>query len=151
MATQISDMVGMKFDPKGVQNFMGQHGHGKLIGLTYHDSGDNWIELGLPYNEKLIGDPSTGILASGAIITLMDNATSMSVWIKRGEFQPQATMDLRVDYLRPATPHKTVYGRGECYRITSSIALVRGYAYEDDPDDPIAQVAGTFIKTNPFK
>ncbi|RZM26922.1 MAG: PaaI family thioesterase, partial [Sphingomonas sp.] len=67
------------------------------------------------------------------------------VWVKRGHFAPQATVDLRVDYLRPATPGKTVIGRGECLRLTRSIAFVRGVAYDDDVDDPLAHVAGTFM------
>jgi acyl-coenzyme A thioesterase PaaI-like protein len=67
------------------------------------------------------------------------------VGLKLGEFRPPATLDLRVDYLRPATPGKTVVGRGECYRITRSIAFVRGQAHDGDPADPLAHVAGTFM------
>lgn len=59
----------------------------------------------------------------------------------------QATLDLRVDYLRPATPGKTVIGRGECYRITRAIGFVRGQAHDGDPADPLAHVAGTFMFT----
>jgi len=55
------------------------------------------------------------------------------------------TLDLRVDYLRPAVPERTVIGRGECYRLTRSIAFVRGIAHDGDPNDPVAHVAGTFI------
>ena len=84
-------------------------------------------------------------IASGPIIALMDMATSVAVWMKRDRFAPQATLDLRVDYLRPATPGRTVIGRGECLKITRSIAFVRGIAYDDTPDDPLAHVAGTFM------
>ena len=45
--------------------------------------------------------PSTGILASGPIISLMDMATSLAIWVRLGRFRHQATLDLRVDYLRP--------------------------------------------------
>lgn len=76
---------------------------------------------------------------------MMDMATSIAAWLKRGMFAPQATLDLRIDYLRAATPHRTVIGRGECYRVTRSIAFVRGQAHDGDPDDPLAHVAGTFM------
>src|SRR3546814_12771740 len=69
----------------------------------------------------------------------------MAIWLKRGQFRPQATLDLRIDYLRPATPGKTVIGRGECYRITRSIAFIRGQAHDGDADDPLAHVAGTYM------
>ncbi|HEX8382718.1 MAG TPA: PaaI family thioesterase [Sphingomonas sp.] len=120
-------------------------GHGGRLGIGYHDHGPDWAELALPYALDLVGDVERGVLASGPIITLMDMATSLSAWAKRGAFVPHATLDLRIDYLRPATPGRTVIGRGECYRLTRAIAFVRGQAHDGDPDDPIAHVAGTYM------
>jgi acyl-coenzyme A thioesterase PaaI-like protein len=67
--------------------------------------------------------------------------------MKRGGFLPHATLDLRVDYLRPAASGRTVIGRGECYRVTRSVAFVRGIAHDGDAADPVANVAGTFMFT----
>ncbi|MAW99576.1 MAG: phenylacetic acid degradation protein [Sphingomonas sp.] len=119
--------------------------HGNALGMDYHAHGDDWCELALGYDAKLIGDEARGLLASGPILALMDMACSGAVWLKRGAFLPHATLDLRIDYLRPASPHRTVIGRGECYRVTRSIAFVRGHAHDGDPDDPLAHVAGTFM------
>ena len=82
------------------------------------------------------------IIASGPIISLMDMATSMAIWVKLGRFRHQATLDLRVDYLRPATPGQTIVGRGECYGVTRSVGFVRGLAHDGDPADPVAHVTG---------
>ena len=101
----------------------------------------------MPYDPRLIGDADSEVIASGPILSMMDMATSMGVWLKLGAFRAQATLDLRIDYLRPATPGKTVIGRGECYRITRAIAFVRGQAHDGDPNDPLAHVAGTFMFT----
>lgn len=125
-------------------------GHAGTLGIVYHDrsaddAGQRWVELALPYADALIGDADSKVLASGPIIALMDMATSVAVWVEREKFAPQATLDLRVDYLRPAVPGRTVIGRGECLKITRSIAFVRGIAYDDSPDDPLAHVAGTFM------
>lgn len=133
-----------RFDPERfLRNGLG--GHSGRLGIVYHAHGAGWIELALPYQESLIGDPASGVLASGPILTMMDMATSISIWLKLGHFRAQATLDLRIDYLRPATPDKTVIGRGECYRISRSIAFVRGQAHDGDPADPLAHVAGTFM------
>jgi uncharacterized protein (TIGR00369 family) len=90
-------------------------------------------------------------MASGPILALMDTATSCAVWRKLGVLVLHATLDLRIDYLRPATPGRTVIGRGECYRITRSIAFVRGHAHDGDPADPLAHVAGTFMAPEGYR
>ncbi|MEQ1547848.1 MAG: PaaI family thioesterase [Chakrabartia sp.] len=126
---------------------MSKNGHNALIGVEYHAHGDDWCELKLPYNAQLASDATTGIMASGPILTMMDMVTSMSIWLRAGKFQPQATLDLRVDYLRPATPGNTIIGHGECYALTRSIAFIRGFAHDGDPDRPLAHVAGTYMFT----
>lgn len=120
-------------------------GHGSHLGVGYGGHGADWCELTLPWRAELVGDPETGVIASGAILTLMDMATAISVWMKRGVFAPQATLDMRIDYLRGARPGATVIGRGECYRLSRSVAFVRGQAHDGDAADPIAHVAGTFM------
>ncbi|QNQ08835.1 PaaI family thioesterase [Sphingomonas alpina] len=141
---------GFVFDP---ERFLrnGAGGHGRRLGLHYHAHGLDWVELALPYSEEQIGDPASGVIASGPILSMMDMATSMAVWLKLNGFRPHATLDLRVDYLRPATPGKTVIGRGECYRLTRSIAFVRGTAHDGDPADPLAHVAGTFMAPEGYR
>ncbi|VXC49413.1 PaaI family thioesterase [Sphingomonas sp. 8AM] len=122
-------------------------GHGGRLGQRYHAHGADWIEVAQPWHDALVGDEDTGIIASGPIIALMDVATSLAVWHRCDAFVAHATLDLRIDYLRPARPHQTVIGRGECLRITRSIAFTRGIAHDGDPDDPVAHVAATFMAT----
>ena len=134
---------GFQFDP--ARFLTSRLGHGGVLGAGYRGHGSDWAELELPYDERLIGNVDTGVIASGPILSLMDMATSIAVWLRANAFVAHATLDLRVDYLRPATPGKTVVGRGECYRLTRSIAFVRGQAHDGDPNDPLAHVAGTFM------
>ena len=146
----MTDTAASGFDP---QRFFSLRyaSHGSRLGVAYRAHGPDWAELELPYHADLIGDPATGVLASGPILALMDMAAAVSVWLKAGAFRPQATLDLRIDYLRPATPGRTVIGRCECYRITRAIAFVRGQAHDGDPENPIAHVAGTFMATEGYK
>ncbi|OYY76491.1 MAG: phenylacetic acid degradation protein [Sphingomonas sp. 28-62-20] len=134
------------FDPEAFFAFGGR-GHGGRLGVRYRCHGPDWVELELPYAPFLIGDTATGVIASGPILTMMDQATSLAVWTRLGQFRPHATLDLRIDYLRPATPGKTVIGRGECYRTTRNISFVRGMAHDGDPANPLAHVAGMFMMT----
>ena len=143
----LSKMVG--FDPKLFTSFAGKVGHGGALGIEYEDHGADWVELGLDYDEKLVGMASSGIIASGPIISLMDMATSMAIWVKLDRFRHQATLDMRVDYLRPATPGRRIIGRGECYGVKRRVAFVRGVAHDGDLADPVAHVTATFMFTEP--
>jgi uncharacterized protein (TIGR00369 family) len=129
--------------------FLLGRGHTKLMGIEFEDFGLGWCALSLPYHARLAGDAKTGIMASGPIFTLMDMASGMSIWSARQKFAPHVTLDLRVDYPRPAKPGARVYGRAECYRMTNSVAFVRGLAHDGDPEKPVAHVAGTFMFVEP--
>ncbi|QFT77245.1 PaaI family thioesterase [Erythrobacter sp. THAF29] len=133
------------FDPSEAAKFFFKHGHSGWLGLRYSAHADNWVELELPWREDLLGEPERAVLASGPIVSLMDMASGMSIWQAKGTFTPIATLDLRVDYQRPARERSAVWGRVECYRTTRSAAFVRGIAHDGDLDDPVAHVAGVFM------
>ena len=135
------------FDPQLFMSYVRRAGHSGALGISYVGHGEDWAELSLPYDERLIGMVETGIVASGPIVSLMDMATGLAIWIRLGRFRHQATLDLRVDYLRPARPGKAVIGRGICYGVTRSVAFVRGLAHDGDPEDLVANVTGTFMFT----
>jgi uncharacterized protein (TIGR00369 family) len=143
----MSDPRAGRFDPALFMSYAARLGHSGALGIAYRGHGEDWAELDLPYDARLVGMADTGILASGPIVSLMDMACSLAIWIRLGEFRHQATLDLRVDYLRPATPGRTIVGRGICYGTTRSVGFVRGLAYDGDPEDPLANVTGTFMFT----
>lgn len=122
----------------------GVHHHGQL-GIEYIAHGDNWAEVALPYGEHLVGVSETGIMASGPVVTLVDVASGIALLVRLGASRPNCTLDLRVDYLRPAVPGKTVHARAECYKLTRQIGFVRGHAHDGDAGDPVANFSGTFM------
>ncbi len=136
---------GAEFDPSRMAKFIGSRGHNGFLGIGYQDHGPDWIELTLPWKEELVGDTETGVIASGPIISLLDNATSISAWVRHGAFRPQVTLDLRIDYVRAAVPGRTIVARGECYQLRKSMAFVRAIAHDGDINDPVAHAAGIFI------
>jgi len=133
------------FDPERFFELARSVGHGKALGLEYRASGSNWMELSLPWRDELVGRPETGVLASGAIVSLIDTASGGSVWMALGYFVPIVTLDLRLDYMRPAVKNETVIARCECVKLTKQIAFLRGIAHGGDTDRPIAYSAATFM------
>ena len=122
-------------------------GHNNALAVTLIGGGPNWAECALDWRPELVANKASGFLASGVIVTLMDVCTSRAVWGAIEDIATSVTLDLRVDYLRPARPGRRVIGRGECYHITQRIAFVRGIAHDGDPDRPVANVAGSFFFT----
>jgi uncharacterized protein (TIGR00369 family) len=120
-------------------------GHCQLLNLSLSHYGDDWCELTMPYADRLAGDTESGIIASGPIFALLDMASGMSIGFANGALKPRVTLDLRVDYLRPAKPGSAIIGRSHCYRRTKSVAFVRGFAHDGDAERPVAQMAGTFM------
>jgi len=133
------------FDPHAFFELARKVGHGRALGLEFRDSGDDWAELALPWREELVGVPETGVLASGAIVSLIDTASGTSVWVTLDRFAPILTVDLRLDYLRPAANGETIVARCECVKLTRRIAFVRGTAHGAEDDRPIALSAATFM------
>ena len=93
-----------------------------------------------------LGEEGQRVLASGPILSLMDMASGMAIWRAMDEFTAIATLDLRVDYVRPAREQASVFGRAQCYRLTRSAAFVRGLAHDGDADDPVAHIQAVFMK-----
>ena len=133
------------FNPRKFFELAKTIGHGRALGLDFRASGENWAELSLPWREELVGVPETGVLASGAIVSLIDTASGTSVWVTLDRLVPILTVDLRLDYLRPASKGETIIARCECVKLTRRIGFVRGIAHSGDEDRPIALSAATFM------
>lgn len=120
--------------------------HGTVVGIEFVSVERNRACLKVPYKEELVGNPETGVIHGGVIITLMDSVTGRAVLCSIPDIEAIATLDLRVDYMKPATIGKTIYASAECYKLTNSIAFVRGVAYQDDESDLVATCTATFMR-----
>jgi uncharacterized protein (TIGR00369 family) len=119
--------------------------HSKALGLTVAEMQHGRAVLTLPWAAHLVGNAETGVLAGGAITSLLDAVSGAAVASLMIEIVPFATLDLRIDYIRPAEPNLTVIADAECYRLTPNIAFTRALAHHGDRAAPIASSAGTFM------
>ncbi|UAW99536.1 PaaI family thioesterase [Halopseudomonas nanhaiensis] len=129
-----------------VHNFLSILRHCQRLGMAVERADERGLTLKLPYSDAIVGNPVTGVVHGGAITTLMDTCCGISTVCFLPEFEICPTLDLRIDYMHPATPGKSIYGFAECYRLTSTIIFTRGVAYHDTPEEPIAHVVGTFMR-----
>lgn len=145
------DFTSGQFDAETLSRIVLARAHPGWLGLRYSKHGENWCELELPWREDLVGDSQSLVMASGPIISLLDMAAGLAIWVTNGEFKPVATLDLRVDYLRPSRDTFSIFGRVECYRRTRSAAFVRGRAHDGDADDPVADMTAVFVALDPSR
>lgn len=120
--------------------------HCKTLGLELVTAGRGKVTLKLPFKDTLIGNPETRVLHGGVVTSLIDTASGISLYTLLDQPEAAATLDLRIDYLRPAKPDLPVYCTAECYRLTESIAFMRATAYQADPDKPVAHSVSTFAR-----
>src|SRR5262249_27310846 len=76
--------------------------HNKALGIDVVELARDHVIFRLPYADKLVGNPDTGVLHGGAITALLDACSGGSVFAALPALTPIATLDLRIDYLRPA-------------------------------------------------
>jgi uncharacterized protein (TIGR00369 family) len=117
----------------------------KALGFATLEIGDAIAVLKVPYRPEIVGDPETGVIAGGVVTTLLDHASGQAVHASMDTWTSIATLDLRIDYMRPAEPGLDVLARAHCYKLTRSIAFVRAVAYDRDPEDPVATAQATFM------
>ncbi len=105
--------------------------------------GEAWSSL--PYRPVFVGDTETGVLHGGVVTAMLDESCGMAVQLALDGTRAIATLDLRIDYQKPATPGLDIKAHSFCYRVTRSIAFVRSTAYQESEDDPVATATACFV------
>lgn len=119
--------------------------HCQALGIEALAIENGVVRARVPYKAELAGDPDTGVIAGGVITTFLDHSCGMAAMIQLRQPTPIATIDLRIDYMRAATPGRDVMAEAFCHKIGRNVAFVRAIAFEDTPDNPVAHAAATFM------
>jgi uncharacterized protein (TIGR00369 family) len=103
----------------------------------------------MPARADWVGDPVRNVLHPGALTMLADSACGLAVMSALPQRLPIATLDLRMDWLRPASPGHDIHCEAHCYRLTRSVAFVDAEVWQDDRAQPIAMARATFMLSTP--
>ena len=130
-------------DPTPTQRFFDAIPHSRALRMHLEEIGDGRAVISMPWAEELVGDPSTGVIAGGAVSALMDTCCGAAVMSYPGA-KGTATLDLRIEYMRAAKPGQRITARAECFHATRTVAFVRATAHDEDTSLPVATASGAF-------
>ena len=119
--------------------------YGQICGLHLNRAAPGEVWSSLPYHAVFVGDTGTGVLHGGVVTAMLDESCGMAVQLALDGTRAIATLDLRIDYQKPATPGFDIKAHSFCYRVTQSIAFVRATAYQESQEDPIATATACFM------
>lgn len=121
------------------------------IGLVVTAGAAGQAAMRLPDRPDWLGDPGRGLLHPGPLIVLADSCCGLAVATTLTERMPIATLDLRMDYLRPAAPGQDLHCETQCFRKTRNVAFVRGELWQAERAQPVASVQAAFMLATPSK
>jgi uncharacterized protein (TIGR00369 family) len=119
--------------------------YGYISGLRLDGAGRGEAWSSLPYRPIFVGDIKTGILHGGVVTAMLDESCGMAVQLALDGTRAIATLDLRIDYQKPAAPGLDIKAHSICYRVTRSIAFMRSTAFQEAEGDPVATATACFM------
>lgn len=127
-------------------NFAQAIPHARECGMVVDALDASGARASMPYRDSWLGDTERGVYHTGVITTLVDTISGLAAVAGAGRFETIATLDLRMDFLRPARQGLGLHVHASCYRLTPSIAFVRASAWQDDEAAPVAVSQSTFMR-----
>ena len=128
-------------------NFAQAIPHSRECGMVVEALDAGGARAHMPYRPEWLGDTERGVYHTGVITTLVDTISGVAAMAAAGHFENIATLDLRMDFLRPAAQGKDLRVHAACYRLTPSIAFVRASAWQDDEAAQVAVSQSTFMRS----
>ncbi|MDH3259030.1 MAG: PaaI family thioesterase [Deltaproteobacteria bacterium] len=100
----------------------------KHLGIIAEELREGYARLKLPYRDEFVGDRRRPALHGGLIATLIDVCGGTATWTHFSKDDGIATLDIRVDYLRPG-PDEDLIAESHVLRVGNRVAVVNTRVY----------------------
>ncbi|HEY5007874.1 MAG TPA: hotdog domain-containing protein [Caulobacteraceae bacterium] len=125
------------------------------LAMGFETLSDRALGMRVGFRSDLVGDPAQGGLAGGVVFALLDQTCGMAIGValrdRAGDegramvMGGMATLDFRLDHIRPPRAGAAVTAEAACVGLNGDVAVVRGWAFEDDPSNPVAVAQAAFM------
>ena len=131
------------------ERFVSTLRHCQILGLTVEHAAEETLVMRLPYSQSIVGNPLTGVVHGGSLTTLMDTACGTAGFAVLPGFELCPTLDLRMDYMKAATPDRDLLAEARVVRVASSVVFTQCDVYQDTDGserDLVARCSATFMR-----
>lgn len=97
----------------------------RLLGIQGEHAEPGRVIMLLPVREDFVGDPRRPALHGGVISSLIDTAGGGAAWTALAKGETVSTVDLRVDFLEPASLEAPLRAEAELLRKGNRVCHVR--------------------------
>lgn len=129
------------------QGFNEAIAHNQALGLTVTDVETDRVQVSLGYSEAFLGDPVAGLWHTAVGTSAADSSCGLAVFLALPGMESIATLDLRMDYLRPAVAGQDLQVEAECYHVTRCVAFARATLHQGERDRPVSRCTAVFMRT----
>jgi len=127
-----------------VRDFFERIPFNRLLGIEVRELSAERVVFCVPFREELIGDGQRRALHGGVLSASADACGGAAVWAAIGPEDRVSTIDLRVDYLRPARP-EDIMVEGVVLRVGNrvGVASIRVF-HASSPAETVADCKGVY-------
>lgn len=121
--------------------------HSAELGIEVLEAREQSVRARLPWQDKLVGNPDTGVIHGGALFAFLDQLGGLAAAMRiypAVEITP--TIDFRIDHLRAPEPGRAVIGEAHCYRLSEHVAFLRLEAFAEGGEEPVATGLATYMR-----
>lgn len=131
------------------ERFLSVLRHCQLLGMKVIQADQNSLQMLLPYNEAIIGNPLMATIHGGALTTLMDTACGTACFVAIDGMELCPTLDLRVDYMRSSEKGENIIAYASVARVTKNVVFTECLVKQESDDLLIAKCNAAFMRIGP--
>ncbi len=126
--------------------FTEQVPHSKDLGMHIVSVKGSQVCMRLTPQPWMLTNEGSKEICTSVLYSLADSASGLSVFAEARELTPIATLDLRMDYLRPATGDHVLLAVATCRHLTDEVAFIHCDILCEGDSQLLATANATFMR-----